>query len=779
MNQTQPATADIFTRLSEQVAGMAAAAQPARAPFFAPLRDVDLPPPASMTTSAEQAALSPPEGQGEEYAAASSLWFAPLVPPDPARADDRVPSLDWLASTVHSDSLALQANRESVVAAPTTPALASPEPSEADALTPNVAAPAPTLTATDHADGKRSSPSSGLQLDPRIGWQPDHNSVDENEIASASRMSATEAGWEPTHDAVSETLLPAADERRTAIAPRGLTSELTSEAEDAHRPNTRAAGTSTTQGIPSTGSHGEPTSVSPTDLPPPGLTETQMPAGTMVVDTHGDATRPPVSETSSTPALSTKYQSVTSVSPASDAPPIAPQPKSNAVQMVDGSADAATQQGSQQQSGERRVTREGTASPRQVSPQQQPDVHPAVELPAGLSPQPTSRQPDTEERSLRGEETLPAEVAPRTAHHTLPDAEDDGMRLSTSLTIDADIRQEMGLPSATASAATSVQPAQRNRTSQALDDVGMEGRTQAPSQAQAEEGASLKLNNDQTAPEVRPGEKVNISISAPAPHPAEGSILPRHAQAQLEWQKEKPGTDLETARIQSSAAGPPATAESHSPAMRTRDGIATQPTTAPDAGIPAHTPVVQPTAASQSSPTQLAFRGDSTHGEMSHTAATTGANAVEALRPQRSASVGPDSSGERETMRQALTGQTSASPMEAQPTSATGAPASTAAQQRGAALIPRSSAQTAAAASVATEQPAVHPRLAQATDRIAVASVSGRQIEPEMLPTVHVTIGRVEVTFAARRTETAPVHQPSRQNLPLNAILQRNVWEVA
>jgi len=117
--------------------------------------------------------------------------------------------------------------------------------------------------------------------------------------------------------------------------------------------------------------------------------------------------------------------------------------------------------------------------------------------------------------------------------------------------------------------------------------------------------------------------------------------------------------------------------------------------------------------------------------------------------------------------------------MEAQPTSATEAPASTEAQQRGAALIPRPIAQTAAAQSVATEQPAVHPRLAQATDRTTTASVSGRQIDPEMLPTVHVTIGRVEVTFAAPRTETAPVRQPSRQNLPLNAILQRNAWEVA
>ncbi len=775
MNQTQPVTANIFTRLSEQAAGMAAAAQPARAPFFAPVRDVDLPSPASVTTSAEQATLSPPADQGEEYAAASILWSAPLVPPDPARADHRVPSLDWLASTVHVDSFAPHADRESAAGAPTTLAVARPEPGEADALTPNVAAPAPTLAATNHVDGQRPSPFSDVQLDSSTGRQPDHSAVRENEIAPASRVPAIEASWEPTQDAASETLLPAANERRTAIAPRGLTSE----AEDAHRPNTRAVGTSTTQGIPDTGLHGEPTSVSPTGLPLHGLTEVFLPAGNMVVDTHGDAAQPPVSEMSSTPTLSTKYQSAVSVSPAGDTPPVAPQRKSMAVQMVDGSVDAAVQQGSQQQGGEVRVSREGAASPGQVTPRQQPDMPPTVELLAGLPPQPALWQPDAEQRLRRGEETLPADVAPRTAHHTMLDAEDDGIRLSTSPAINANIRQVTGLPSATASAAASVQPAQRSRTSEALDDVGMEGRSHPPSQAQAGEGTSSKLHNSQTTPEVRPGEKVNISLSAPAPHPTGGSILPRRAQVRQEWQQEKPGTALETARIQSLAAAPPETAESHSPAMGTRDGTATQPTTARDAVIPAHTSVGQPASTSRPSPTQLAFRGDSTYGETSHTTDPAGPDSVETLQTRRPASVRPHTSGESETMRQAVPAQTSASPVAAQQTSATWAPASTAAQLHGAALIPRPIAQTAAAAQAAAEQPAVHPRLAQATDGTSVASVSGRRVEPELLPTVHVTIGRVEVTFAAPRTETAPARQPSRQNLPLNAILQRNVWEVA
>ena len=128
MNQRQTGTADIFTRLSEQAAGTAAVAQPSHAPFFARLRDVDLPPPVVASTGDGADTLSSPPGSSPPgldgaFAATSTAWLDPLAPPDPAWADRSVPTLDWLASTVLAGATTAPPDDQSVATASTRPAV--------------------------------------------------------------------------------------------------------------------------------------------------------------------------------------------------------------------------------------------------------------------------------------------------------------------------------------------------------------------------------------------------------------------------------------------------------------------------------------------------------------------------------------------------------------------------------------------------------------------------------------------------------------------------------
>jgi hypothetical protein len=91
MKQEPLSMADLFARLSEQVAGTADVVQPLRAAFFAPLRDVDLPAPTAIH------AVQPVESAVELFW--PDLTLTPLIPPDSSHVERPTPTLHWLAMT--------------------------------------------------------------------------------------------------------------------------------------------------------------------------------------------------------------------------------------------------------------------------------------------------------------------------------------------------------------------------------------------------------------------------------------------------------------------------------------------------------------------------------------------------------------------------------------------------------------------------------------------------------------------------------------------------------
>jgi len=806
MNQRHTAMADIFTRLGEQAAGTAAAIQPTHAPFFAPLRDVDLPSPASVTTGAEQATLSPPTGQRGPYPAASPLWFDPLVAPDPAWADRPVPTLGWLASTVPIDAVVSPAD-ESAAVTPTMPAVGDQELGEAEdlrrseeraALTPMAAAATPASVATTStAVLPPIAPPPGLPGLGTIQLPSDSIERDNGEVTNSRA---------PAHGSASQTMQAGTTDGRAASALEGLLPV----AEDTHRPDPDQASPTATHRFPDTSQPGDMPSVMPAaptsshmpvkpDLsvpldeavgasvrpakaplqPPSRPAEGQLPAISVEA-------QPPSSETSRTaeaapspPTVDAQYARVSSTTPAGDARPVSPQQTPDLTQSVD----------------------------------------PSGSLSGSLSPQPGPQQPEGERRVHRTDETIPANIAPVLTPRSTPTIEHAGKQHSLRPASDADSRHQAGLSSADVSATASAQPILSQRTDETPDSTGAAGRTVPALQAQTAEEESQHLTVRQQAsqptPAVPPGPELGGPSAMPEAPPSEEYVSPRYAQPRQKSQQVQASAEIATARNQAPVAEPTNTAASSPDETLTRDGAPIQAMPARDIALPANPPIVQPAASAQPTLAQSAGQDDALQGDTSPVRSALVSDSAGVMRPEFNATAQPHTARHVEAIRQVEPARTPDSPEVARRTHITPAgtspapsvaspvqtpaalpvaaprahadtmsaiassSASVPLQQRVGALATRPTAQPLPAAQTSIEPPAVQPRLAQAAGTPAAASPPGRRVELETRPTVHITIGRVEVRYAAPRAVPPPARPPSRQNLPLDTILQRDVWEVA
>jgi hypothetical protein len=749
---------------------MADAAQPSHAPFFAPLRDIDLPSPLATLAGAHEAPSSFAPWVDDGGAAGRAVWLDPLIPPDMIWADRPVPTPAWLASTLPPEAAAVSAADTPVAASTASAALA---PHAAGVLEPSTEAgmrpPEALDTATPIEDAALLSPTvttAGVTL-PAQKAEAALSDFGPNRQAGSTvaRSDAADANAGPLEaaHAAANALVP----RDGAEFPAVVTAVGVGAVEtDIHRLGAEPAA-APPGGMPPT-----PAQPVPRDEAPSAAVPSLMPAE--LRDVVSAVAVPPV-----TPAAA----------PLGGMPPVVPADLSEEVP----SAAVPPAQTTRQPSA---VSAEGRL----------PAVNKVVDAHAGETP-PTAYGTSSPTEAAPGRLELDARpVLRRPEADFAPLAEDPGSGLRQQGPQDgqqhrpqhAEGEPRSHLAGEMASTTASVQPILPQRAGSAPDQDGT-GRGAAPAAPQTgQPTAAVPPAVGIGGPQPVPGPPSPIEPVPPQAVPALRAKV--GAAAGMEGQRAPAAT----------ASGIPA-AMSHD--THTRDVPAVQAANALDVLVPARTQLVQPVAthstgrgAAMSHDTPLAARaampGPAAKQQEQRAAGEQApqghAQVMRPLDPARTTgSLGavqrahatpteppPTLSGESPEQASA------ARPVTAAPGQANARPAPEIVTAS-ALLQPRNQAEAGpsiahpmvplmAAAQAPSDRPAVQPRLTQAVSAAASAGPSGRYVEPQVLPTVHVTVGRIEVRFATPGVEQVPpARQPSRQNLPLNAILQRDVWGAA
>ena len=834
MNQDQTAMADVFSRLSEQAAGTAGAARPSHAPFFAPLRDVDLPSPIAVLAGAHQAPSSFAPWVDDTVGAARTVWLDPLIPPGTNWADRPIPTPAWLASTLPPDTAAT-AQANTPVAVSTAPAAAELEsPTEAGLMPPTVlgagkpSEDATVLASTAMVAAEALPPSAapaGLSdYGPSLQAGGTIAHVDAIDASAGAPAEAHAAAKAPaSRDGSEFPAVVSAEEQRTvaaaahaspaepadaAVAPVLLSPAPAGDMPPARvqpgpRKESLGAEVSPVQpagAIPAAqpGLHGEvdplvlpvqaPSqpglreevagAAAPTTLQPASLSaEGRLPAGDTVADAHGGETLPTARRTSgpteAAPAGLELAARAVYLRPETDFAQLAEEPGS-------GSRQHGLQHRPRYAEGEPRLRLEGeqasaNASVQPILPQRTagaPDqqgaaggtVPPQERQAADLLRYPTAArqtgQPTAAVQPVEatgGPTSTPGIPAP--GEHVLPrtvETPQTPPQAPASTAIGA-----AGNQAPVAAATGMAVPSPDGTYTRALPAV-------QPSTRSAGRGEAM-LND---APSVAGAP---VPDATGAKHQEQRVVAPSQPLGQV---------------APSQPAEPIWTPAGHEVVQRTgvtrpepRNGSSTGADLPALAASPAVTPHPQASVRAAAGALHAAEATASRLAAPRHAESAQTAGTLPATQDTPAIMAEPPSSPSGESPAQvqaAVLRPAAAAPGQANAGPASAAVPAALTQPRNEALPAYSAIHPTAAVQPSISRPAVEPRLAQAVSAPSAAGRAGRQVEPQVLPTVHVTIGRVEVRFATPVVEQVPsARPPARQNLPLNAILQRDVWGAA